>query len=143
MKKSCIKNKKRYIIYKEQQNCSTEEILMIIEIRAKNCFAFDEQISFSMKADMRNRKFASNVHKENNFNILKTAGIYGPNNAGKTCLIKCIKAIRQILLNKKPGLMTNIFTDSSICELGVTFLGFGRKFSYDFKYDAEKKRICL
>ena len=114
---------------------------MIIEIRAKNCFAFDEQIAFSMKADMRNRKFASNVHKENNFNILKTAGIYGPNNAGKTCLIKCIKAIRQILLNKKPGLMTNIFTDSSICELGVTFLGFGRKFSYDFKYDAEKKEF--
>ena len=141
MKKSCIKNKERYIIYKERQNCSTEEILMIIEIRAKNCFAFDEQIAFSMKADMRNRKFASNVHKENNFNILKTAGIYGPNNAGKTCLIKCIKAIRQILLNKKPGLMTNIFTDSSICELGVTFLGFGRKFSYDFKYDAEKKEF--
>ena len=37
---------------------------MIIEIRAKNCFAFDEQIAFSMKADMRNRKFASNVHKK-------------------------------------------------------------------------------
>ena len=141
MKKSCIKNKEWYIIYKERQSCSTEEILMIIEIRAKNCFAFDEQISFSMKADMRNRKFASNVHKENNFNILKTAGIYGPNNAGKTCLIKCIKAIRQILLNKKPGLMTNIFTDSSICELGVTFLAFGKKFSYDFKYDAEKKEF--
>ena len=114
---------------------------MIIEIRAKNCFVFDEQIIFSMKADMRNKKFASNVHRENNFNILKTAGIYGPNNAGKTCLIKCIKAIWQILLNKKPGLMPNIFTDSDICELGVTFLAFGRKFSYDFKYDTAKKEF--
>ena len=114
---------------------------MIIEIRAKNCFVFDEQIIFSMKADMRNKKFASNVHRENNFNILKTAGIYGPNNAGKTCLIKCIKAIRQILLNKKPGLMPNIFTDSDICELGVTFLAFGRKFSYDFKYDTAEKEF--
>ena len=44
---------------------------MIIEIRAKNCFAFEEEISFSMKADMRNKKFASNVHRENNFNVLK------------------------------------------------------------------------
>ena len=114
---------------------------MIIEIRAKNCFVFDEQIIFSMKADMRNKKFASNVHRENNFNILKTAGIYGPNNAGKTCLIKCIKAIRQILLNKKPGLMPNIFTDSDICVLGVTFLAFGRKFSYDFKYDTAEKEF--
>ena len=114
---------------------------MIIEVRAKNCFVFDEQISFSMKADMRNKKFASNVHKENDFNILKTVGIYGPNNAGKTCLTKCIKAIRQILLNKNPGLMTNIFTDDSICGLGVTFLAFGRKFSYDLKYDAAKKEF--
>ena len=112
---------------------------MIIEIRAKNCFAFDEQIAFSMKADMRNKKFASNVHKENNFNVLKTAGIYGPNNAGKTCLIRCIKAIKSVLLNKKNGLMSNIFTDNDICELGVTFLSGGRKFSYDFKYDVKKE----
>ena len=50
---------------------------MIIEIRAKNCFVFEEEISFSMKADMRNKKFASNVHRENNFNVLKTVGVYG------------------------------------------------------------------
>ena len=114
---------------------------MIIEIRAKNCFAFDEQITFSMKADMRNKKFASNVHRENNFNVLKTVGIYGPNNAGKTCLIRCIKAIKNVLLNKKKGLMANIFTDNDICELGVTFLSSGRKFSYDFKYDVEKQEF--
>lgn len=116
-------------------------MMMIIEIRVKNCFVFNEQISFSMKADMRNKKFASNVHKENNFNVLKTAGIYGPNNAGKTCLIKCIKAIRQILLNHKPSLMSNIFTASSVCELGMTFLAFGRKFAYDFKYDVAEKEF--
>lgn len=114
---------------------------MIIEIRVKNCFVFDEQVSFSMKADMRNKKFASNVYKENNFNVLKTAGIYGPNNAGKTCLIKCIREIRQILLNKKVNLTPNIFTNNSICELGVTFLACGRKFSYDFKYDTAKKEF--
>lgn len=116
-------------------------MILIIEIRVKNCFVFEEQISFSMKADMRNKKFASNVHKENNFNVLKTAGIYGSNNAGKTCLIKCIKAIKRILLNQKPSLMSNIFTDSSICELGVTFLAFGRKFVYDFKYDVAEKEF--
>ena len=74
---------------------------MIIEVRAKNCYVFEDDITFSMKADMRNKKFGANVHKENNFNVLKTVGIYGPNNAGKTCLIKCIRAIRNVLLNKK------------------------------------------
>ncbi len=112
---------------------------MIIEVRAKNCYAFENRITFSMEADMRNKKFASNVHKENNFNVLKTAGIYGPNNAGKTCLVKCIKAIKNVLLNKKNGLMSNMFIKSDVCELGVTFLFNGRKFSYDFKYDVKKE----
>ncbi|MBE5836179.1 MAG: ATP-binding protein [Butyrivibrio sp.] len=112
---------------------------MIIEVRAKNCFAFDDQVAFSMKADMRNKKFASNVHRENNFNVLKTAGIYGPNNAGKTCLIRCIKSIKNVLLNKKNGLMSNIFTDNDVCELGITFLSSGREFSYDFKYDVKNE----
>lgn len=113
---------------------------MIIEIRAKNCFVFDEQIAFSMEADMRNKKFASNVHKENNFTVLKTVGIYGPNNAGKTCLIKCINAIKSVLLNNKiNNLMPNIFSKNSVCELGITFLNDSRKFSYDFKYDVEKE----
>ncbi|MCM1106708.1 MAG: ATP-binding protein [Blautia sp.] len=114
-----------------------EELAMIVEIRAKNCYAFEEQIAFSMEADMRNKKFVTNVHKENNFNVLKTVGIYGPNNAGKTCLIKCMRAIKRVLLNKKSGLLSNIFTESDICELGVTFMQTGRKFSYDFKFNVK------
>ena len=66
---------------------------MIIEVRAKNCYAFEDDITFSMKADMRNKKFGANVHKENNFNVLKTIGIYGPNNAGKTCLMEKINDV--------------------------------------------------
>ena len=112
---------------------------MIIEVRVKNCYAFEDEIAFSMKADMRNKKFGTNVHTENSFNVLKTAGIYGPNNAGKTCLIKCIRAIKRVLLNKKNGLLSNIFTESDVCELGITFMMSGRKFSYDFKYDTGKE----
>ena len=112
---------------------------MIIEVRAENCYAFRDEITFSMKADMRSKKFSSNVHKENKFNILKTVGIYGPNNAGKTCLIKCIRAIRGILLGEENELMPNIFTGNSVCELGMTFMSTGRTFAYDFKYDVQNK----
>lgn len=122
-------------------NGCQEDIIMIIEIRAKNCFIFDEQISFSLEADMRNKKFASNIHKENNFNILKTVGVYGPNNSGKTCLVKCIRAIKQILLNNESNLLPNIFTRNEVCVLGVTFLSLGRKFSYDFRYDTKKEEF--
>ncbi len=108
---------------------------MLIELRAKNCFSFSDQIIFSAKADMRNKKFSSNVHTENNFHILKTLGIYGPNNAGKTCLVKCIRSAKNILLNQKPCIMPNIFQESRICQLGITFLEEGREFVYDFWYD--------
>ena len=37
--------------------------------------------------------------------------------------------------------MSNIFTASSVCELGMTFLAFGRKFAYDFKYDVAEKEF--
>lgn len=112
---------------------------MLIELRAKNCFSFLDEIIFSTKADMRSKKFASNVHSENNFNVLKTAGIYGSNNAGKTCLIKCIRSAKNILLNHKPKIMQNLFQDSPICQLGISFLEEGREFSYDFWYDAENE----
>lgn len=112
---------------------------MLIELRAKNCFSFSDQIIFSTKADMRNKKFVSNVHTENHFNILKTIGIYGPNNAGKTCIVKCIRSVKNILLNMKPHIMPNIFQESTICQLGVTFLEEGREFSYDFWYDDKKE----
>ncbi|MBQ8976392.1 MAG: ATP-binding protein [Succinivibrionaceae bacterium] len=116
---------------------------MIVEIRAKNCFVFNEQIVFSLQADMRNRKFSSNVCIKNNFKVLKTAGIYGPNNAGKTCLIKCISAIRNVLLNRENMIFPNIFSKNPICELGVTFLYDGRKFSYDFKYNRQKEEFIF
>ena len=112
---------------------------MLIELRAKNCFSFSDEIRLSTKADMRNKKFSSNVHTENNFNILKTVGIYGPNNAGKTCLVKCIRSAKNILLNQKPRIMPNIFQESTICQLGITFLEEGREFSYDFWYDDKKE----
>ena len=35
--------------------------------------------------------------------------------------------------------MSNYFTKKEVCELGITFLFEGRKFSYDFMYDSAKK----
>ena len=46
-------------------------------------------------------------------------------------MIKCIRAIKGVLLNKGNEVMPNIFTSNKICSLGVTFLADGRKFSYD------------
>ena len=110
---------------------------MIVEVRAKNCFIFEEEIIFSLKADMRNKRLSSNVHMENGFNVLKTTAIYGQNNAGKTCLLKCIRSIKQILLNQRHILVPNLFTKDPICNLGITFLWKAKEYSYDFQYHYE------
>ena len=49
---------------------------MIIEIRAKNCYAFENEITFSMKADMRYKKFGTNVHKVKNFICGRGSNLY-------------------------------------------------------------------
>lgn len=116
-----------------------EELTMIIEIRANNCFIFEEPIIFSMKADMRNKKFGTNVYRENNFNVLKVAGVYGANNAGKTCLIKCIRSIKHILLNEKKTIMSNMFSKNTVSDLGITFLEKGREYKFDVSYNTESE----
>lgn len=37
---------------------------MIVEIRINNCYIFNQEVVFSMNADMRNKRFITNVHKE-------------------------------------------------------------------------------
>ncbi|WP_296058077.1 hypothetical protein [uncultured Holdemanella sp.] len=77
---------------------------MFLEVRVKNCFVFKNQIVFTL------------------YPLNKTTAIYGPNDAGKSCLIKSIPAMKDILLNQRFELKSNLFSNSSICELGITFL---------------------
>ena len=109
---------------------------MIAGVWAENCFAFAHKVEFSLEADMRSRKLASNVQTNGRFHILKSAGIYGPNNSGKTCLVRCILAIKQILLHEPVMISANFFTNDSVCKLGVSFVIDGRKFRYEVSYDA-------
>lgn len=113
---------------------------MIVEIRAENAFIFAEKVVFSLEADMRTKKFTSNVFLSENSNIVKVAGIYGANNVGKTGLIRCIDAIARVLLNKGFCAQKNLFSkNNNIVSLGISFIFEGRLFSYDFKYDAKKE----
>ena len=101
---------------------------MLIELSVKNCFVFNNQIVFSL--DPTN----------------KTTAIYGPNNAGKTCLIKCIQAMKGILLNQRIELKSNLFSNDSVCELGITFEYEKKEYSYDVKYDTKTNQFvyeCL
>ena len=44
-------------------DCELRRISMIVEIRINNCYIFNQEVVFSMNADMRNKRFITNVHK--------------------------------------------------------------------------------
>lgn len=111
---------------------------MITEIRARNCFAFKDEVVFSLKADMRSKRLAYNVCRTGGLHVLKTAGIYGPNNAGKTNLINCAKAICGVILNKGFNAMSNFFSGDPVVELGVSFVFEEREYAYDIRRDVSK-----
>ena len=71
---------------------------MIVYLKINNCFIYNKNVQFNLKADMRCKRFKSNIALKHD--ILKSAIVFGPNNSGKTNLVRCIKAIKSIILEK-------------------------------------------
>lgn len=110
---------------------------MIFNVRVNNYLVYSNEVELSLKADMRIKKFASNVYSYNKINILKSVCIYGANNSGKTCLLRAINSIKNILLGLVAEVPYNIFTNSKKCSFGISFLEEGRLFDYSFDYDSD------
>ncbi len=119
----------------------SEVVDMLISLYINNCFSFNKPVTLSMVADMRIKKFSTSVFKTENVNILKSVGIYGPNNTGKSNIIKTLEAIKNLLLNKKMYLESNFYNESSIVELGIAFLHDNKKYSFYFSYDQDNDEI--
>lgn len=113
---------------------------MLKEISIKNFLSFNEKVEFNMIADKRTSKLAFNI-LPNEYNILKSAVIYGPNNTGKTSFINGIEFLKDILLNTQINNYKNhnIFTNSNIIEIKVVFIYNNNEYQYYLKYDDQTK----
>lgn len=108
---------------------------MILNIRVNNYLAYSHNTDLSLIADMRIKKLSFNVKEIAGFNVLKSACIYGANNVGKSCLMRAVNSIKNVLLGYVAEVPTNIFNNDNRCSLGVTFDYDGKIYSYDFTYD--------
>ncbi|MBR3965689.1 MAG: ATP-binding protein [Clostridia bacterium] len=69
---------------------------------------------------------------------MKTAMLIGPNNAGKTNFIRCLAAIRDMMLNRSGIRMnSNLFSDNPIAEFEVVFLSEKTEYLFEVKYNAQ------
>lgn len=113
---------------------------MITSFKFDNCFAFNKPVEMTLKADMRTKKFSSNVINLNEkLNILKSIAIYGPNNTGKTSFIKCISVLKRTLENKPINLSANIFTGNTISTEAVSFIYNEKEYNYEYKFDCSNR----
>ena len=110
---------------------------MILSIRVNNYKVYSKETIYNLTADMRIKKFDSNVHSINNFNILKSSCLYGANNVGKSCMIQAIKSIKDVMLSHIAQVPVNIFSNSSLVAWGITFLYENHVYAFDFKYDIQ------
>lgn len=109
---------------------------MLISLKINNCFIYNCEVEFTMRADMRYKRFPSNVVSEKNTHILKAAMLIGPNNAGKTNFVRCLRAVKSIMLNKPYSLKSNLFVDNPICELSVCFLA-DKEYIFEVRCNSE------
>jgi len=109
---------------------------MITSIRIDNFKTFNQPVELSLIANNMSKKFFTNYVSVGKTGILKSLGIYGKNNVGKTCVISAIKVIKQILLGKV-GIecQPNIFSGNPVISLGVSFVQNGKGYDFDFKYN--------
>ncbi|MCD8295147.1 MAG: hypothetical protein LUE27_07905 [Clostridia bacterium] len=121
---------------------------MIISVRVANYMVFRTGREFSMKADRRIRKYSFNAYERNGYSILSEACIFGPNSAGKTCLVNAIRIIRDVMLGKAAGneIIPCRYGGDAVSSLGISFYYNGKAYSYDLRYDCAGKSFvyeCL
>ena len=110
---------------------------MLTSLKINNCYIYNNEIEFSMRANMHYKRFSSNVINVNNINVLKTAMIIGPNNSGKTNFIRVLSAIKGIMLNQKQRLNKNLFVDNPICGFEIGFLEEQKEYVFEVKYNSK------
>lgn len=109
---------------------------MLISLKVNNCYIYNNEIEFSMRANMHYKRFSSNVISVNNINVLKTAVIIGANNSGKTNFVNILRVIKGIMLNQKCRLNKNLFVGNPVCCFEICFLDEQQEYVFEVKYNS-------
>ena len=112
---------------------------MICRLTIENYKAFGEKVELDFFANGNIKRFDYNYIKTGRKNILKTVGFYGPNNAGKTCLLLSIIDLLGLMRNERHGNLANAFYKKNpITSFDVEYYINGRFYVYSLRYNNEK-----
>lgn len=111
---------------------------MIISVRIDNYSVYSSEVELAMLADRRIRRFGGNVQTSAGFKLLKSACVYGANNAGKSCALRAIAALKNLFDGKRARLNKNVFTDNPYVCLGMSFICDNKAYSFDCTYKTQE-----
>ncbi len=113
---------------------------MILAIRANNYLVYSDQVELSLKANLKIKRLQSNTIPVGNISVLKSGAIYGPNNVGKTCLVRAIRSIKNVLLSRDAEVPVNWYINNPTCYLGITFTDKNKIYSYDVGFTTRNNK---
>lgn len=120
---------------------------MLLEFRVKNFRSFKDEQTFSLVASSTEKSLPDNVLKQDGYEAVKTAAIYGANASGKSNLIKAIAYFKDVVKQStrpEPGakIYRDVFAFDSKCsqeptQFEIIFFLNGYRFQYGFSFNAE------
>lgn len=117
---------------------------MILEISFEDFRFFKGENFLSFSADARTRKLLSNSIELDGKRVLKSLGLYGPNNSGKSNILNLIKIIKKVLSGEIDfSCNRTIFGDSIIASFRIVYDNNDGNgwFCYEFSYDSVSQRF--
>ena len=109
---------------------------MLLSLRLNNFMIYNQEVEFSMMANMHYSRFPTNVASVNGVHALKTAVLLGPNNTGKTNFVRAVSMMKSIMLNQSVRIVPNFYSGNNIVEASISFLENGREYIFEIRYDA-------
>jgi len=123
---------------------------MLLSFEVDGYKLFDEKVNFSMHALKKFKRLQENIYNQKignkEYNVLKSAIIYGPNNSGKTTFIKAIAALKHIVEEEcidditKDNLNFNFFDSRRNINYKIEFIGEVNHYIYELSF-SEKNEI--
>lgn len=106
-----------------------------------NGYRFFDSSKISFCADARIKRLMANSELIDGRNVLKTVGIYGANNSGKTNVYFLFFLLKQVLLGKEVLINNPIFDDAPKTEISAVFNNINGNgwYKYTFVYDNNNK----
>lgn len=114
---------------------------MICKFSVENFKAFAKKVELDFFANGNIKRLDYNYVNAGEKNILKTAGFYGPNNTGKTCILLSLISLRTLMLNEIHDSFENSFAGiGDVTTFDVEYYINGRYYNYSVSYNSKTKK---